>query len=41
MLLNKIDWLLKTNVRAKVCVIRNSRSYVIRTEAIDRFIAYK
>jgi hypothetical protein len=41
MLPNKIDWLSGTNVRAKVCVIENSRSYVIRTEATGRSTAYK
>jgi hypothetical protein len=41
MLSNKINWLLKTNIRAKVCAIKDSRSYIIRTEAIDRFITYK
>jgi hypothetical protein len=41
MLPSKIDWLLGTNVRAKVCAIRNSRSYVIGTEATGRSIACK
>jgi hypothetical protein len=39
MLFNKIDWLLGTNVRAKVYVIEDSRSYVIRTEVISRSMA--
>jgi hypothetical protein len=41
MLLSKIDWLLETNVRAKVCAIEDSCFYVIETEAISRSIAYK
>jgi hypothetical protein len=41
MLPSKIDWLLGTNVRAKVCVIRDSCSYTIGTEATDRFTACK
>jgi hypothetical protein len=36
MLLNKIDWLLRTNIRAKVYVTEDSRSYVIKTKAIGR-----
>jgi hypothetical protein len=41
MLPSKIDWLLGTNVGAKDYVIEDSRSYVIRTEAIGRFTTYK
>jgi hypothetical protein len=41
MLSNKINWLLGTNVRAKDCVIKHSCSYIIKTEAIDRFITYR
>jgi hypothetical protein len=41
MLPSKIDWLLGTNVGAKVCVTRDSRSYAIGTEATGRSIAYK
>jgi hypothetical protein len=41
MLLSKIDWLLETNVRAKVYAIRDSRSYAIGTEATGRSTACK
>jgi hypothetical protein len=41
MLFNKINWLLKTNVKAKVCVIGHSRFYVIGTKATGGFITYK
>jgi hypothetical protein len=39
MLPSKIDWLLGTNVRAKVCATGDSRSYVIGTEATGRSTA--
>jgi hypothetical protein len=41
MLPNKIDWLSGTNVRAKVRVTGDSRSYVIETEATGRFTTYR
>jgi hypothetical protein len=41
MLLSKIDWLLGTNIKAKVCATKNSRSYAIETEAISGSITYK
>jgi hypothetical protein len=41
MLPSKIDWLLGTNVRAKVCATGDSRSYVIGTEATGRSMAYR
>jgi hypothetical protein len=41
MLPNKINWLLRTNVRAKVCAREDSCSYVIETEAIGRPTTYK
>jgi hypothetical protein len=41
MLLNKIDWLLGTYIRAKVRAIEDSCSYIIRTEATGRSITYR
>jgi hypothetical protein len=41
MLPSKINWLLGTNVRAKVYVIKDSCFYVIETEATGRSTACK
>jgi hypothetical protein len=41
MLLSKIDWLLRTNIEAKVCTKEDSCSYIIEKEAISRFIICK